>query len=187
MVAVFLDADCEGQVCPGDQTCTESGCSLPDTAAIVVEPGREFEDLCRPGDVWCSPDGTTLFQCQNFGSFPVQTPCTDGCSPGAIACNGVAAGPDPDDVNVEVGVGANGRVVSAPAGIACDAPCNAYFSAGTTVWLQAVPDDGYAVDAWSQGCATSGNAERCALDTTVSLSAGVTFRPIDGSGPGSGS
>ena len=173
---IFLDAACEQTTCPSNETCTEAGCESIDVVAYVTEPGQELDGLCRPGESWCDEDGTTLVECPRFGAPPTRTACADGCQPGASECDEDTSS---DRATVTVSVGTNGRVVSAPAGILCGSECSATFATGTTVWLQALPDIGYEVDAWSASCVTSlSEPDRCALVLSDDASADVTFQAV---------
>ena len=172
-VPVFLDANCRDVACPSNETCTESGCQSPTVSAFAAEPGRELEGLCRPGEAWCDPDGSTFYECDQFGVPPTVTACANGCEPGASSC---ADGVPPGGATVTVSVGANGRVVSAPAGIDCGSTCSAVFAAGRRVWLQAVPDAGYSVDEWSASCESEAmRSDVCELRADGNVSASVTF------------
>ncbi len=184
-VPVFLDAGCRTITCPGSQTCTELGCGTIDALTHEVEPGRELQGLCRPGESWCDADGETLHECVEFGVPASSSRCASGCAPGGARCAGTVVGgvPSGDGVEVRVSVGPNGRVVSAPAGIVCGDVCVASFPADKPVWLQAVPDEGYEVDDWSAPCVDpnpGGEPEGCALAmTNGDIDVGVSFRPAD--------
>ena len=177
VLALFLDRDCEQTTCPSDETCTEVGCEPIDVVTQPVVPGQELDGLCRPGEAWCDDDGSTLVECPRFGAAPNRSRCANGCVSGATACSG----PDtPDDHSmVTVSAGANGRVISAPAGILCGTTCTATFPTGSTVWLQALPDVGFEVDTWSASCAASlSQRDRCAVVVDDDTNAGVTFRAV---------
>ena len=176
-IPIFLDKACAALTCGDGLTCTELGCADPTVDWLAAAEGGEFNELCRPHETWCDIDGSTLVECTKFGAAPTRATCPNGCVPGAPACGDGTVSP-PVGVAVEVSVGPNGRLLSAPSSVDCvDDTCTGYFPAGSTVWLQPVPDPGYEVDIWSGDCGEVDRLEpSCRIVANSGAEAGVTFR-----------
>jgi Ca2+-binding RTX toxin-like protein len=68
----------------------------------------------------------------------------------------------------------NGRILSTPAGIDCDATCSADFETGTAVTLVADPDPGWTFPGWSGACSGTGT---CTVTMDAAKSVGANFLP----------
>jgi hypothetical protein len=91
-------------------------------------------------------------------------------------------------VSVLKGGTGTGKVVSAPTGIGCGAPCCFNFLQGTTVTLTASPDAGSTFTGWSgSGCTGAGT---CVVNTSATVTAsfdvptGASAAPPGGGGGG---
>ena len=76
-----------------------------------------------------------------FATVTVDGPASLGCPQGGATHN----------LSVGVTGGANGVIVSSPAGINCGSTCAAPFASGTTVVLSATPNAGHTFGSWG-GC-----------------------------------
>ena len=75
-------------------------------------------------------------------------------------------------IGLRVSVRGKGRVVSAPAGVACPARCSGSFTAGSSVTLRALAAKGYVLKAWSGACRGKG---ACRVKLGAAASVGATF------------
>ena len=151
---------------PGTVTSSRPGITCPDTCDYNFLPGSAI--TLKANDV-----SGYVFSGWSGAS------CSEGTQTGATCSftldseQNITASYTPTTVSytLTVTTGANGRVSSTPAGIAC-APssiCTATFSEGATVTLSASPDSGYRLDAWGDDCSGSaGCTVKMAGDRNVS-------------------
>jgi hypothetical protein len=85
-----------------------------------------------------NPQGNVVV---GFATVTVDGPASLGCPQGGATHN----------LSVGVTGGANGVIVSSPAGINCGSTCAAPFASGTTVVLSATPNTGHTFGSWG-GC-----------------------------------
>lgn len=96
----------------------------------------------------------------------------------------------PGGLPLGVTVAGSGKVVSAPAGIACPATCTTNFAAGSTVTLTATPLSGGRFIGWGGAC--SGNSTTCSVTVDAFKTVSATFQnasaalnvTLDGTGTG---
>jgi len=98
-----------------------------------------------------------------FMTVTVQGPASEGCPQGTSTNN----------LTVDVTNGADGVIVSSPAGINCGTTCTAAFPASSPVSLIAMPNMGKAFIGWVSGCTSTSGLTTCnvTLDTSVTVTA----------------
>ncbi len=100
----------------------------------------------------------------NSATITVDGPASQGCPQGGATLN----------LSLSVTGGANGTIVSSPAGINCGATCSAAFTTGTSVALTASPSSGHSFGGWGSGCTTiSGNI--CDVTMSANITVTATF------------
>ena len=127
------------------------------TSTGVVSPSLG----CGLGNVFATlKDGSNLVV-SNSVPITVDGPASQGCPQGGSTHN----------LSVSVTGGANGTIVSSPAGINCGTTCSAPFSAGSSVALTATPNTGHTFGTWG-GCATvTGTTCNVTLNSDVTVTA----------------
>ncbi len=122
-----------------------------------------------------------------FAGWSGDCPGTGTCTVAMSADRNVTAmySPDMATHTLTLNVGQGGSVTSTPSGIDCGSTCSADYSVGTSVVLQAHPNDGYSVQSWS-GAGCSGGRASCTVvvsgDATVRVSFVRDSLPACGSG-----
>lgn len=97
-----------------------------------------------------------------FMTVTVEGPASEGCPQGTSTNN----------LSVQVTNGADGVIVSSPAGINCGTTCSAAFPASSSVALTATPNAGHAFVGWVSGCTSiSGSTCSVTLNTSVTVTA----------------
>jgi hypothetical protein len=92
----------------------------------------------------------------------VQGPASEGCPQGGGTHN----------LSLSVTGGANGVIVSAPAGITCGSTCTAAFPAGSSVALTPTANTGHSFGGWGVGCTSLvGNTCNVTMNSDVALTA----------------
>jgi len=98
----------------------------------------------------------------NSSTITVNGPASEGCPQGGATFN----------LSVSVTGGANGTIVSAPAGISCGSTCTAAFTSGSSVALTATPITGHTFGGWGSGCTTfSGNTCNVTMNANITVTA----------------
>ncbi len=97
-----------------------------------------------------------------FMTVTVEGPASQGCPQGTSTNN----------LAVVVTNGADGVIVSSPAGINCGTICTAAFPASSSVTLTATPNSGHAFVGWVSGCTSiSGSTCSVTMNTSVTVTA----------------
>jgi len=110
---------------------------------------------------------------------PFPSYCLGGCGTGivdaAAAVRRVRGGPFVAfPVSVALYGNGSGRVTSQPARIDCGSRCSDRFDAGTTITLNATPEDGYEFTGWAGAC--QGSSRSCTLPMNQGRAVYATFK-----------
>ncbi len=153
--------------------------SIDITAPVRGDCGAGTVGSCTGGYA----DGATVtLTAMPASGWAVQANSWQGCTPmGADPTRCTVSMDGARAVNLTFGrrllfsAGAGGRVTSSPTGIDCGADCDEVFPDGTGVTLTAVPDTGWAFEAWT-GCTPSAqDPAECSLSMDAARTVAASF------------
>ena len=130
------------------------------TSAGVVSPNTN----CGTANVFATLQDGGNDVVSNSALITVEGPASEGCPQGGATFN----------LSLSVTGGANGTIVSSPAGISCGATCSAAFTTGTSVALTATASNGHSFSGWGSGCTTI-NANTCNVTMNANITVTATF------------
>jgi hypothetical protein len=134
----------------------------PQVAQVTSSGAVSPNTNCGKANVFATfNDGGNVIV-SNAANITVDGPASLGCPQGGGTFN----------LLVSVTGGANGVIVSSPAGINCGSTCAAPFPAGSSVALIPTPNSGHTFGGWGVGCTSViGNNCNVIMNSDVALTA----------------
>ena len=149
--------------------------NCPPDCSIPLENGRHLQPAAL------ADDGYSFFNWEGAGCDDVET---NSCpivmdSDKSLTANFIINVGNTRTLNVSIAEGSGTVSVDAGEGndLSCPGTCNGVYANGTSMYIQAVPAEGFEFVGWAGACGAS-NPCSFLLNTNVNLTA--TFRPVAG-------